>query len=146
MTKLATGLLIDPVARAIGPVKVDPTNLAEIYLVLGCKVVEYVPLDADNFICVDEEGLLRDKPEPFFQIRNNAPIAGRGLVLGIDHKSGESISTDIRIGDLWEAISFPDIEFIGMQHESGIADDPMFGGKAASISFVPVFRQKGTTK
>jgi len=142
MTKLATGLLIDPVAKSVGPITIDPNMLSELYLTLGCEVVEYVQLDDHNFLYVDENGLMRDNPEPFFQIDGFAPMAGRAIVFGIDRKNGKTTSSSITISDLWGVISFPDIEFVGMQNESGVEHDPIFGD-VATLSFTPVFKQKG---
>ena len=133
MTRPVTGLLIDPVAKAIGPVVVDPSNVAELYLVLGCEVVEFVPLGEDNFLYADEEGLIKDKPGPFFQIDHFAPVSGRAIVFGIDRRSGKTTSPTLRIGDLWGMISFPDIEFTGMRTESDVG----------SITITPVFKEKG---
>lgn len=142
MTRLATGLLIDPVAKSIGPITIDPSMLSELYLTLGCEVVEYVQLDDHNFLYCDENGLLKDDPEPFFQIDGFAPMAGRAIIFGIDGKTGVTTSTNVKISDLWGVVSFPDIEFVGMHNETGVEHDPILGD-VATLSITPVFKQKG---
>ena len=133
MTRLATGLLIDPVAKSIGPVTIDPSMLSELYLILDCDVVEYVQLDDHNFLYCDENGLDPDNPKPYFQIDGFAPMAGRAIIFGIDGKTGVTTSTNVMISDLWGVISFPDIEFVGMHQEYDVG----------SITITPVFKQKG---
>lgn len=129
--KIVTGLLIDPAAKCIGPIAVDPEMLPELYMLLGCKAVEFVRLNDDHFLYADEEGLVKDDIQPFFQIAKHTPIAGRAIVFGID-KNGDTVEPTITLQDLWSLVTFPDIEFVRMETET----------TAEGVSIKPVFKEK----
>lgn len=79
--------LIDPSERTIEPVTLTrkPTALAEIYELLGCQTITIVHLDNHDAIYVDDESLLGGTVYQFFGVKGvGQPLAGRGLVIGVD--------------------------------------------------------------
>lgn len=82
-----TAYLIDPEQRTIEPVNLtqQPTALDEIYRHLGCRTISAVTLNARDNVYVDDEGLINGPVYQFFGLKGvGQPIAGRGLVVGID--------------------------------------------------------------
>jgi catechol 2,3-dioxygenase-like lactoylglutathione lyase family enzyme len=77
-------ILIDPEARALTEIDIDDT-LEAYYDVLGCELVEAVPLPhVSDVMYVDEEGHMRQVAEQhYFSIDDlSAPIVGKALVVG----------------------------------------------------------------
>lgn len=82
-----TAYLIDPEQRTVAPVTLtqQPTALQEIYRHLDCQIISSAHLDDGDTIYVDDEGLLGGPVMQFFGIKGvGQPLAGRGLVVGID--------------------------------------------------------------
>ena len=85
--------LIDPDKRTIEPVTLTrkPNALAEIYELLGCKTITVVHLDDHNAVYVDDESLLSGPVYQFFGVKGiGQPLAGRGLVVGIDEDGNDA--------------------------------------------------------
>ena len=107
--KAITALLIDPEKQIIREVKIpsseNPKHLQAIYAELNCSLVDIVRLDTGNDgVFVDDEGLLKTDPGPFFSFRGFPnPIAGRGLVLGAD-EDGNSCAPTVTSQELEEQI------------------------------------------
>jgi hypothetical protein len=97
--------LIDPVAKSITQVEYsgEYTNIYE-HIQADCFDVVRVN-DKGDSIFVDDEGLM--KPNAFFLHRNYpSPLAGRGLMLGLDYASGESVEPVCSIEELRQDIVF----------------------------------------
>lgn len=127
------GILIDPVAKSLAEVNVGRGNSA-IYALLcdpdhGMTVdtFDVVELPTGDAIYIDDEGLLKD-PEYFFAVNGSQPIAGRGLVLGTTSK-GESADATITLADLAKQVSWPAVEFTGLEPipEGTTTNHPVFG-------------------
>ena len=102
---MATAYLIDPAARTITPVEYTG-HYTNIYTHIGadCFDCARVYPNGDG-IFVDDEGLLKPQ-EHFFLHRNYpSPLAGKGLMLGVDSE-GESIAPMTSIETLREDIRF----------------------------------------
>lgn len=84
------GLIIDPKAKTISPVDTDG-SLDDMYRLMNCDDINSVRVTRDDMLWVDGEGFL--KPDlPVFRLAGYGhPLAGKGLVLGID-AAGESCS------------------------------------------------------
>jgi hypothetical protein len=75
--------LIDPAERSVREVETTG-ELDSLYELLGCDLVDAVRLD-DCDVWIDDEGLFKPEPRFFsFTDPNVPPLAGRGLVLGVD--------------------------------------------------------------
>jgi hypothetical protein len=74
--------LIDPAERSVREVETTG-ELDSLYELLGCKLVDAVRLD-DCDVWVDDEGLADETRFFSFTDPNVPPLAGRGLVLGVD--------------------------------------------------------------
>jgi hypothetical protein len=110
--------LIDPTAMTVTQVEYN-----------GDFKVIYTLIDADAFDCarfnregdavfVDDEGLINGKEQNFFKINGYpTPLAGKGLVLGCDMNTGESISPSVTLQWLRDNVMFG----FPMQLGSGIA-------------------------
>ena len=81
-----TAYLIDPARRTIEAVEMPggPDHLQDIYRHLDCRLITTLPLGFDTIYC-DDEGLINGPVCQFFGVRGvPQPIAGRGLVVGLD--------------------------------------------------------------
>src|SRR5262252_5356459 len=96
-------------------------------------------------IFVDDEGLLKD-PSHFFLWRGyGQPLAGNGLILGVDHSTGESESTRLTVESVADMVTFVDnrtIEFVGCESEEHDEIHPDFGPVHVHRS-IPVSAVKG---
>jgi hypothetical protein len=96
----ATGFLIDPAARSIGPwlYNGDWRTIAPA-IRIGQSPFTIVEIGAGDVIYVDDEGLLKPL-DWFFAIKGgHQPFAGCGLVLG-SNDEGESVSASIAFQEL----------------------------------------------
>lgn len=84
-------------------------GLDSIYKAIGCDTIEAVHsyiLQGGDIIYVDEEGLLKDEPGPFFVLNGfHQPLAGNGLVLGTDEE-GDSCDAETPIAVIMDAVEF----------------------------------------
>lgn len=98
--------LINPEVKEI--TEVDYTgNYKNIYEHIQADMFEGIPVEATgDTIFVDEEGLLKPQ-EHFFKLSTyHQPVAGRGLVLGLEPESGDSCEPKCTIEYLEENIAF----------------------------------------
>lgn len=82
-----TAYLIDPERRTIKPVDMPggPDNLQHIYKLLGCNLITSAAITEHDAIYCDDEGLIKGPVAAFFGVQGNPqPLAGRGLVVGLD--------------------------------------------------------------
>lgn len=85
--------LIDPGKRSIEEVTLTqrPTPLYEIYKLLDCTTITAVSLNDTDAIYCDDEGLLHGPVHQFFSFKGlEQPIAGKGLVIGIDDDGNDA--------------------------------------------------------
>ena len=110
MTK---AILIDPFNKVIKEVKYD-------YGGKYTQITEYIAtpeaphpmfctvnIDDQNTIYLDDEGLYRDTQAYFKWEGYHQPLQGRGLILGIDYETGESVPPTITIEKVKYSVSFP---------------------------------------
>ena len=104
------GILIDVKAETITEVEVG--DYKDIQKKVGCNLFDVVQVDDKNDIYVDDEGLLSvDKDSKFFGFKGNRmKLGGNGLVLGINHNTGDSKSTTLTVEYLKERIEFFNFE------------------------------------
>lgn len=104
-------ILIDVVNKEVREVEVvnnDGSNLDSIYGHIGCELIDVVGIDQKNDVYVDDEGLLNLTPNSmFFELKGFPnPLAGNGLVMGIDRETGESVDTTLTVDDVKKRIRF----------------------------------------
>jgi len=88
--------LIDPANRSIEEVTLTqkPSALAELYKLLDCSTITAVTLDDKETVYCDDEGLLKGPVYQFFSFKGfDEPIAGKGLVIGIDRDGNDASPT-----------------------------------------------------
>ncbi|CAB4197186.1 hypothetical protein UFOVP1304_60 [uncultured Caudovirales phage] len=97
--------LIDPVAESITEVEYSG-EYQDIYPLIGAETFDVVTLyPNDDSAFIDDEGLLKS-PEFFWFHRNRRdPVAGCGLVLGVDGE-GDSIAPTVSREQLAKDIVF----------------------------------------
>lgn len=98
---------INPKTQTIREIEIpnngDELNPA-IYAILECQLFDVVRLEDGDGIFVDDEGLLKDEPGPFFTLWGYPnPIAGHGLVLGCD-QDGNSCAPVVTAQELRDRV------------------------------------------
>lgn len=101
--------LIDPVQRTVEEVNYTG-DYQQIYELIGADCFDVCRINsAGDGIFVDDEGLLRYGLLPAFMTTlYGGPLAGRGLVLGVDSE-GESVEPTISLESLRETLTFGQI-------------------------------------
>lgn len=88
--------LLDPAAAAIRPVTIDQENTLEsFYKLIGCRLVERLwMLDDTHVAYFDEEGLMKPTTGLWtLKGHDNAPVAGRAIIVGDDGEGGDKAPT-----------------------------------------------------
>lgn len=111
-------ILINSKEKTITEVEVDE-GIQDIYKHLECQTFDVVGLGDDADCYVDDEGLMKDAYVDSDGIKHNmhgfstAPnsvIIGNGLVLGVDHETGESIDSPLSIEQVKELVTFEEYD------------------------------------
>lgn len=108
---MRNGILIDVVNEEIKEVSLG-NDYKEIYPFLNCERFDVVSIDNDNDVFVDDEGLLNLNAKSKFFLLEGAyptPLAGNGLILGLDSNSGKSISTTLTADEIRSRVRFLNI-------------------------------------
>ena len=115
------GILIDPFTERVSEVSLtDAAQLEEYYLLLDCNTIDVISipdrglietslkrgkvLDAadsrfkNNSLYLDDEGLYKEDQKFYKFIGAN--LSGRGLILGHDKSTGDSVSTKLSVEDV----------------------------------------------
>lgn len=132
-------ILINPEAKTVTEVEYtgDYKNIYD-HIQAGCFTV--VQIDERDSIFVDDEGLYR-LPQFYFMWKGyDQPLAGRGLILGVDAE-GESIGTKLPLDYVKSMVSFPDVELSHFEEISGATE--MFGIEMSMTGNRAVFKPKG---
>lgn len=108
-------ILIDVEAqelRYVDVIKENGSSLQSMYDQIGCDLVEVINIDDQNDLFVDEEGLLKlDENSKFFLYDGfPQPLAGNGLILGLEANEGETIATTLTLEEVAEKVIFADIQ------------------------------------
>lgn len=124
-------ILIDPAARTVTEVEHNG-DYRDIYRHIECDCFSVVGIDDVDSVFIDDEGLLKDEPGPFFALAGYPqPLAGRGLILGCDEE-GETIAARMSLDEARAMVSFPEAKFRGFEHYEEASPDGFFvvGAKA----------------
>ena len=100
-------ILIDVKNETIEEVLIGE-GIQPIYDVMGIDCFDVVRLDEKNDVYVDDNGLLSLTPQSkFFSIEGYyQPLAGNGLILGIDNNTGESVDTTLSVEYIKSIVKF----------------------------------------
>ena len=80
-------------------------DFREIYDLIGCRTFTVQMIDEDNDLFLDDEGLLVEGDQRYFEYKGLGTFAGAGLIMAHDDE-GDSKATTL---DLWEVSSM--VEF-----------------------------------
>jgi len=107
-------VLIDPHTKTVTDVQLqDGNRLEEMRELIGCDLLTAITLESGDSLFLDDEGLYVPG-QKFFALPEDyiEPLAGRALVLGLDHSNGESIDAHYDASDILDSsiVFFEDIE------------------------------------
>ena len=102
-------IIIDPVTETVSAGSYSSyEELYDLgnYDTFAVQMVDYNDdTDKGNDLFIDDEGLLKDN-QRYFTFVGVGSFAGRGLLIGTDHKTGESIDTYWTLNQVKRAVSF----------------------------------------
>jgi len=102
-----TGYLIDPFNQSITGIW-HGGEIHEIYTLLGgVELFDFVKIDNDHCLYVDDAGLFVDPSIQRYFHFDNILLAGKGLVLGTDN-TGDATSPQIAMESIVRRIRFPE--------------------------------------
>jgi hypothetical protein len=96
------GILINPFDQTIKEV-VYTGDYREIYVLTDCETFDCVTVDSNHTMYVDDEGLLKDNRYFSWTGRN---FAGKALILGSDHETGDDKEITLTLEEVNEAVEF----------------------------------------
>ena len=121
---MATGhidaILIDPFLQQIISTRIE-NSLEGLKKAIGDHYIELVRIDDKNDMYVDEEGLFREDQE-FFVIHGSeriVPIAGYGIIVGSNPRTGNQINTSLNVTDIGKMVSFHSKLEMALMSQSG---------------------------
>jgi|9_EtaG_2_1085328.scaffolds.fasta_scaffold00392_20 hypothetical protein len=100
-------ILIDVKNQQVKEVEYKET-IQHIYDLVNCTTFDVVNIDNHNSIYVDDEGLFVEDQLyfTFTGTHKSITLAGNGLILGVEHNSGETIEPSITLQEVQDAVSF----------------------------------------
>jgi hypothetical protein len=99
-------ILIDSEARDIREVEAE--GLKDYYRLLDCDMIEAATYIGSDCVIVDEEGLLKAIKYSFSIKGAHQPaFAGKGIVIGSDASTGDTVDVKHSVEQLKELIFFP---------------------------------------
>ena len=115
------GILIDVEKREIKEVVIEDT-LQSIYDQIKCDTFDCVQIHEENDVYVDDNGLFNLTPySKFFHYKTYPqPLSGNGLILGIDHETGDSIDTTLTIEEVKKNVTFLTLFEIQLMSRFGV--------------------------
>lgn len=118
-------ILIDPTTETVTEIEVQ--KFKDLYRICECTMVEAVRMPAGHQLWLDEEGLLKPEPKPFFQVPwYPQPLCGKAVLLGTDAR-GEIDDAEPNLVGFELVVSFPNVRFVGFHDTESIEDHPIFG-------------------
>lgn len=107
-------VLIDPHTKTVTDIQLpEGGRLEEMRKLIGCDLLTAITLESGDSLFLDDEGLYVPG-QKFFALPEDyiEPLAGRALVLGLDHSNGESIDAHFSSEDILDSgiVFFEDIE------------------------------------
>lgn len=129
-----SALLIDPADKSIRELSTlsrEKIDLDMIYGLIEADTFDALPFMQTEVIYIDDNGLsglAEGEPAPFFEVPNRSPIAGKGLILGVD-KEGDTISTRLPLFAAQNLVKFTTRRFLGFKPiaDGATINHPLFG-------------------
>jgi hypothetical protein len=137
-------LLIDPFLQDIAEIEISG-DLNSLHKAIGCDCIDGRLLDTGEghfereVLFVDDVGMERPGQRFFTWATYDQPLAGRGLVLGVDD-SGNNTDTAITLDAARDAVDWPDIEFSHHSYRESTID--FFGSPMAHLEIKAHFRPR----
>ena len=105
--KMKKAILINVKNETIEEVLIGE-GIEPIYEAIEVDCFDVVGFDEKNDVYVDDNGLLNLSPSSkFFSIEGyHQPLAGNGLIMGINHDNGESIDTTLSVEYIKSIVKF----------------------------------------
>lgn len=102
---MLSAILIDPYTQTIEEVEYSG-DYRDISALLDCELFTTVYTDLRDTIYIDDEGLYVEN-QRYFKVKGYPqPLAGKGLVLGTDYGTGDSIDCVSSLDDILRAVEF----------------------------------------
>lgn len=145
-------VLIDPFVQVCTDIELPQSGYYETRSVIECRTagsfypnIIDVPGYDGRFICwIDDDGLLADEVAPLWTIEGyGQPIAGRGILRGLDNDEGDHLDCPLPARVVQELLITwrTDLKFVGMiTHTEENAEHPILG-KMTKISSVATFEK-----
>jgi hypothetical protein len=112
------GILIDVHNREIKEVQIEE-GINSIYEQIKCDTFDCVQIHEENDVYVDDNGLTNKSM--FFSYKGYPEfLPGNGLILGIDHETGESIDTTLTIEEVRKNVTFLSLFDIQLMSRFGV--------------------------
>ena len=101
-------IVINPNTNSVYSHVVDKSKgLQDYYVTLDCRSFDIAHFDENNDVFVDDEGLFTLTHETrFFSVEGYEPLAGVGIVAGVNHENGETISTTLSVEEVRAKVKF----------------------------------------
>jgi len=108
MCRLMKAILIDSASKTATETEYDGT-LDSLYRLLECACVDYVRLNDDNGMFVDDDGLLNEHHRHVFVIEteDGRSLVSKGLVSGSD-RDGNAADTTMTVDQVAAIVTFLD--------------------------------------
>lgn len=126
-------ILINPKNKEI--TEVEYTGVyTNIYEHIEAQPFTVVQLEECESLFIDDEGLYREDQHFFTWKGYDQPLAGRGLILGLDEK-GDSVATGLDLDYVKSMVEFPNLEFSHFESFESMTERfgvmmPVFGQRA----------------
>ncbi len=111
--KTIRGILIDAEHCTIREVEFENT-LESYYWLLDCTCIIAPSYDGKHDVIIDDEGLLNGKSN-FFELPEQEPYAGNGLIVGVDPSHGDWKSHSLSVASIRSQVCFVRFLRIGNQ-------------------------------
>ena len=98
-------ILINPIDNSVKEVDYNG-DYKQIYTYIDATMFGVVDIPNDDSIFIDDEGLFKDTQHCFLFKGIPTPLCGKALVLGIDHKTGDSADANSTIQEIRESVTF----------------------------------------
>ena len=80
-------------------------DFREIYDLIGCRTFTVQMIDEDNDLFLDDEGLLVEGEQRYFEYKGLGTFAGKGLIMAHDDE-GDSIATTLDLMEVSSMVEF----------------------------------------
>lgn len=114
MSRVIKAVLIDPYKEEVTDVEYDASDYKNVYPLIHCDIFTIVRLADDDDVLIDDEGLLKlTRDTKFFMMPGYPqPLAGYGLITGVNEDDGETIAAHHNADHYRRKIQFLDMAMV----------------------------------